>query len=941
MELGQDHRPEHRPYIEKLKESLDWDGLVRYGIAHWYSPAFGFASAIVASKASKPLRFWSDLSSYLDELAYGSRFPNWDPSVEQIGSLSTREQFTLDFLHSYSTVCLCVSGNQRVSLELGIRSAERCLQGAGMLMFDDLSAFYLHMLGRAFQALGRYERSRSCLVSSLDHYRKLSLERPDVYDEFVADTLNELAIVCDEMPDSKESAREFIYEAIGIYRSLNDKRDGDHQMDLAMTLNTAAIIETQLDALASSSDLFRESLEILEGISDGSRPMSTLHASVLMNLGNLKRRQAQFKEAVDYHEQSIDLYNELERAFPGIFQEELVRGHANLGNAKFDGGDLEGAGKAFEVAGSKLESDNHRSFLGKPEDALTTCKSLGNFYDKFNGENARSTLKALTWYQRGVECAETARSKMLMSRSRRELLVQHHHIYFDVVRTSIRVFQTNKDETYLGQAILASEMSRSRDVLDEIEDSHQASKGIELFATRKKLRALTRRLWDDSEFFGEESTATRTQLERQVNLAELEYRSLLSQHGGHAIDLFQKSAPFGDVPKANIIPEIQRLIAKDGRIRILYFHLLESAGVVFSISQANVEVVELPAVNTKSIRRWFEAWQESYRKLVHEQNELLSWGAEILPLLKTIESKILDPLFSRIGTEFDRLLIIPHQNLFAVPFQACRLGTGQYLGDVFSISYLSSLSMARLLKGQNSRLGESIVIGNPTGDLKMANAESSVLKHHFPSAHLIGHSHRRKKDEFLQKASNSVLLHFAGHSTIESNNVYASSLRLTGGDHGSSVSLRDILFELCLKKRPVVFLNSCESGVQNMSRVDDYMSLRSGFFCAGARAVVSSLWRVPDTLSTLLIVHCFYKSWKSGSDVAKALIEAQRWVKGIPSGKALAEDIVNPLLELIEAEEDKETVERAAEFLKRRFPDQPPFDMPVFWSPYCAWGAPE
>lgn len=72
----------------------------------------------------------------------------------------------------------------------------------------------------------------------------------------------------------------------------------------------------------------------------------------------------------------------------------------------------------------------------------------------------------------------------------------------------------------------------------------------------------------------------------------------------------------------------------------------------------------------------------------------------------------------------------------------------------------------------------------------------------------------------------------------------------------------------------LVVLSACETGLGNIQIGEGVMGLRHSFQQAGARTVVSSLWKVPDA-ETEQMMKQFLEAWLSGKPKAEALRRAQ------------------------------------------------------------------
>ncbi|WP_217134979.1 CHAT domain-containing tetratricopeptide repeat protein [Streptomyces sp. AC558_RSS880] len=80
---------------------------------------------------------------------------------------------------------------------------------------------------------------------------------------------------------------------------------------------------------------------------------------------------------------------------------------------------------------------------------------------------------------------------------------------------------------------------------------------------------------------------------------------------------------------------------------------------------------------------------------------------------------------------------------------------------------------------------------------------------------------------------------------------------------------------LDLAATELVVLSACDTGVGEITAPDGHVSLRAAFLRAGARAVVASLWKVPDGPTRDLMIS-FYRLLDQGQVPADALRTAQR-----------------------------------------------------------------
>lgn len=104
-----------------------------------------------------------------------------------------------------------------------------------------------------------------------------------------------------------------------------------------------------------------------------------------------------------------------------------------------------------------------------------------------------------------------------------------------------------------------------------------------------------------------------------------------------------------------------------------------------------------------------------------------------------------------------------------------------------------------------------------------------------------------------------------------------SGLILAGGQR---LTLADVVAQLNLDAARLVVLSACETGLIDVRQSpDEFFGLSSGFLQAGAPTVISTLWRVND-LSTMLLMERFYSGHlKENLTPAAALRAAQRWLR--------------------------------------------------------------
>jgi CHAT domain-containing protein len=115
-------------------------------------------------------------------------------------------------------------------------------------------------------------------------------------------------------------------------------------------------------------------------------------------------------------------------------------------------------------------------------------------------------------------------------------------------------------------------------------------------------------------------------------------------------------------------------------------------------------------------------------------------------------------------------------------------------------------------------------------------------------------------------------VHVASHGRLDEESPLLSSLQLADGD----LSVAQVL-GLTLRAE-LVALSACETGLGPLDGADAVLGLHQAFLIAGARRVISSLWRVSDLGSALLMKHTA-RHLARGEPAEAALRSAQNEVR--------------------------------------------------------------
>jgi tetratricopeptide (TPR) repeat protein len=242
-------------------------------------------------------------------------------------------------------------------------------------------------------------------------------------------------------------------------------------------------------------------------------------------------------------------------------------------------------------------------------------------------------------------------------------------------------------------------------------------------------------------------------------------------------------------------------------------------------------------------------------------------------ILARLYQSLLAPLESEIR-EAARLVIVPHNALHYIPFQALYDGEA-YLCERQEISYLPGANVLRYCQPAASPATGSapasscnlLAVGHSyQGRLPFTVQEAKMIAGMWEGEALL--EEQATVGELRRRALDCQILHLAAHGDFRPDNPLFSGLALADG----WLTTLDI-FNLHLSSA-LVTLSACQSGRSVVGGGDELLGLMRSFLAAGASALVSTLWAVEDR-STAQLMSAFYNYLSQGQRKGAALRQAQ------------------------------------------------------------------
>jgi CHAT domain-containing protein/HEAT repeat protein len=284
-----------------------------------------------------------------------------------------------------------------------------------------------------------------------------------------------------------------------------------------------------------------------------------------------------------------------------------------------------------------------------------------------------------------------------------------------------------------------------------------------------------------------------------------------------------------------------------------------------------------------------------------------------------------------IPRQINHLIILPNNYLHLFPIHALPWNESERLIDRFSVRYFPNLHIWKICQNRQRTRDSFLGIENPTADKHLIFAKAEIAgicqTGNFKKTKVLPRD-KAKKLDILQSAKNYHCFHFSGHGEYNFTNPLESYLELSA-NHSENLTLSTIFTDLHLPNADLATLSACCTGVVDAFQpTDECLGIATGFLLAGAKAVVSSLWKV-KSIATAFLLDEFYRQLDQTSDKAVALQNAQNWLR-TRNADELRERANEWHFKL---KSDRIALDAPLELL-----EDIPFKNPYYWAPFILTG---
>ncbi|MEA5504699.1 CHAT domain-containing tetratricopeptide repeat protein [Halotia wernerae UHCC 0503] len=744
--------------------------------------------------------------------------------------------------------------------------------------------------------LGIQQLSQAQFQAALKSFEKaLAIAKKIGYTTGKSITLNNLGLVYIRL-GQYDKALELLQQALAIRQQIDDKTG------IGKTLKNVALAHYNMGRYGKALELLQQSLAIKKQIDDKEGQGNTLNS-----IGLVYRALGQYNKALQFHQQALAIAKKIN--------------------------DTDGKGAALHNIGLIAETvGEYSKALEFYQQALAITIQTRDKHSEGTALNRIGIVYAkLKDYAKALDFAKQAlaiRQQIDDKRGQGTTLDFIGLVYNDLgqhnkaleFQQQALVFVREIDDK-AGEAVTLNNIAGAYTNLGKYADAEKT-----LFAAIKVIESLRPGLTDEQKVsFFETQTSTYFFLQ-QVLIAQNKTNTALEiaerSRARAFVDLLASNI-FGNTNNQQIIkpPSIEKIkqIAKAQNATLveysihesnLYIWIIKPTGEVafrqkdirslliekvnnmFSISNLTVSItgnkVTIGATDGKSLKTLLADLVNNSRMSIGAGGRGIDVTATGTPIqtkyLQKLHKILIEPITDYLPTNPDeKVIFIPHESLFLVPFVALQDADGKYLIEKHTILTAPAIQVLDLThrQRQNITSKDMLIMGNPTmpkvgvppvqlDPLKGAEQEAVNIASFFKTKAITGKD--ATEAVFKQKSSSAKIIHLATHGLLDDprkNIPTAIALASTSKDDG--LLTPGEIVDLPINAELVV-LSACDTG-RGAITGDGVIGLSRSLITAGTSSVIVSLWKVPDTQTSKLMIE-FYQQWEQNPDKAVALRRA-------------------------------------------------------------------
>ncbi|HLC16053.1 MAG TPA: CHAT domain-containing protein, partial [Thermodesulfovibrionia bacterium] len=601
-------------------------------------------------------------------------------------------------------------------------------------------------------------------------------------------------------------------------------------------------------------------------------------ATTLNNIGIVYREMGQFDKSLESFEKAIEIDKKLKSRW-AIAYDLRNKGLTllRMGKAEESVSLFEEAVKEAQAIGNRINESKALLALGQAHAALGNITAAEN--DLNNAlELARDMVLREVQWRCLFELAALKQSQGSQEGAR-QLLMDAVEV-IEAMRADIKVLQlrdgfiTNKLAVYETLVTLLINMGRPDEAFDVAERS-RARNFIDLLGNQRlnlygavsqdlynRYQTLKARIEENEMLLSQaKDEAEKTAYQGMLDKVKDDYQELM-------VEIMQKNPELASLVSVDPLKlgDVQTLL--DPGAALVVYYVVPDQIFAWIITNRTSELVKI-AANRDTLGEQVLKYRQMIQNLdpIEAQSRAL-YNLLITPVLPGIQGQ------KYVG-------IIPHNSLHHLSFATLSDGEN-YLVDHYPLFYLPSASVMRytLEKRRDDKNVKVLAIGNPDLDepalaLPFAEREVDAIKWNFPEITILT-GKDATESWVMEHIGEYGIIHLASHGEFDPVNPLFSAIKLKPDQNADGDFRAREVFSIKLNADLVV-LSACQTGLGKITKGDEVIGLNRAFFYAGTHAIVSSLWRVSD-VSTAVLIKQFYRSY-TNQNKADSLRRAMLHVK--------------------------------------------------------------
>jgi CHAT domain-containing protein/Tfp pilus assembly protein PilF len=905
-------------YINLVKASFSLEDFPK---AHRYQKQVLLHSEEDSDELAEEYRFFGDLNSRMEN--FPSAVEHLDKALQIYKKNDNPEGLAL----SYST--LAVVEENASNYDNALKAFSSSLKYNVEIGEEFVIANELRRIGRIYYLrLNRFQEARKYFSQANELFTTLaqdlreeltSAEEEDVADlkqvlEFCRkgqiSSLLELGLVAEKEGDFKQAlefyaegqslgeefslmsglAKAFLYQANshwfqGNYQqafryqrqSLEIARELGDKLQQARILNTLGLIHWTLNDPVRALENLNQSLEL----ATASHALLDI-ASAYNNIGLVHRKEKRYPKSIEIFEKALKRDVQLKSKWGQGYT------HRNMGMSFLRLGQLETAevhlNKAVELSreiGNRTNLVKAMLELGNLALERKQWESAVSLFKETLELSERINVKEVSWralrgegfaliqlgknepaeeaYKKSVTVVDALRAAIKVEEFQNGFLTDKQDVYKELVllllnmgkvKESFQFAERAKSRSFidlLGNQKISLKDDVSKSLYDALNQKKQAIRKIEeeaLVARNAGQEEEAKKLIDD------------------LVKARNQYRDLL-------IDAKEQSPEISSfvTVEAITLEALQSLL--DTAVALIEYMVTDRELVAWVVTKEKIDVVRVP-LGENQLNGIIADYRDRIQKLAPVEEQAQN--------LYSLLVKPVEPFIA--GKRY--LGIIPHGHLHYISFSSLK-NEQSYLIEKHPLFYSPSASVMQFTfkeVAKRSRDIKVLAIGNPdlgdfNYDLPLAEMEANAIKWDFPKVDI--YTRENATESLLQEHIGEYqIIHIASHGEFDPINPLFSSLKLTRSKTEDGNFEMNEVFGLEINA-DIVTLSACQTGLGDIVGGDELVGLNRAFIYAGTRSILSSLWRVSDISTAVLIKH-FYRNYGRGNK-AESLRKAQLLVK--------------------------------------------------------------